>query len=311
MTDMNRKLAQFVRGVTLLLGLAVLESHNPVTWAADEAPSETLTNAQVIELQKLGLGDEVIVAKIKASKTNFDTSIDGLKQLKEAGVSDPVIKAMVTAAAPVPTPVSAGKAKLTVAELNDPKVMHPPGIWLYEEPDGKPKMTKLEPSVFAETKSGGGWGMAWGATSKTRGVINGPHAQISSKSTKPVFYFYFEVTESGLSENTSTATSPNEFTLCEMEVKEDSKRNERRLVIGKYNMYGGGRTGPDEQAVRQFDFEKLGDGMYKVTAKQDLKPGEYCYFYTGSAPIAAYGLGVVGGTSGKVFDFGIEGQPKK
>ena len=46
------------------------------------AEDETLTNASVIELQNLSLGDAVLIEKIKTSKCNFDTSITGLKQLK-------------------------------------------------------------------------------------------------------------------------------------------------------------------------------------------------------------------------------------
>ena len=51
-----------------------------------EASTETaaITNDDVIGLVQAGLGDEVIIAKIKkASSTNFDTSVAGLKELKE------------------------------------------------------------------------------------------------------------------------------------------------------------------------------------------------------------------------------------
>src|ERR1700679_1638030 len=48
------------------------------------AADEKLTNASILELQGLNLGDGVIIEKIKASKCDFDTSIAALKQLKEA-----------------------------------------------------------------------------------------------------------------------------------------------------------------------------------------------------------------------------------
>jgi hypothetical protein len=46
---------------------------------------------------KAGLPPKVLVAKIDRSPGNFDTSPDVLKQLKEAGVHDSIILAMVRA----------------------------------------------------------------------------------------------------------------------------------------------------------------------------------------------------------------------
>jgi cobalamin biosynthesis Co2+ chelatase CbiK len=40
------------------------------------------------------LPDSVIIAKIRNSKSKFDTSTDGLIKLKQAGVSDAVIQVM-------------------------------------------------------------------------------------------------------------------------------------------------------------------------------------------------------------------------
>jgi hypothetical protein len=44
----------------------------------------------------LGLSDDVIIEKVRsAASTNFDTSVEGLKLLKEAKVSDSILKAMI------------------------------------------------------------------------------------------------------------------------------------------------------------------------------------------------------------------------
>jgi hypothetical protein len=59
-----------------------------------EAPAEVLTNSDVVKMVKVKLADGIIISKIKASACNFDTSVDALVKLKEAGVSDPVIQAM-------------------------------------------------------------------------------------------------------------------------------------------------------------------------------------------------------------------------
>jgi len=66
-------------------------------FATAQAQTETLTNAAIIELTKLGFGDDVIVEKIRHSNHAFDTSLSSLKRLKTAGVSEAIIKAMLNA----------------------------------------------------------------------------------------------------------------------------------------------------------------------------------------------------------------------
>jgi hypothetical protein len=54
-----------------------------------------LTNTDIVQMQKAGLSEEVILSKIGASTTNFSTGTQDLIQLKEAGVNDNIINAMV------------------------------------------------------------------------------------------------------------------------------------------------------------------------------------------------------------------------
>src|SRR5258706_10026442 len=100
---------------------------------ASSFAGETLTNDSIVDLNKFGLGEAVIVEKIKTSTCNFDTSTDALKKLKEAGISDTVIAAMIGASASKPSVESAG-------DPNDPNSPHDPGIWLYEESEGQREM---------------------------------------------------------------------------------------------------------------------------------------------------------------------------
>lgn len=54
-----------------------------------------MTNDEVVALSKAGLSADVIIAKIKSGPAKFDTSSDRLKDLKDAGLPDAVILAMV------------------------------------------------------------------------------------------------------------------------------------------------------------------------------------------------------------------------
>jgi hypothetical protein len=60
-----------------------------------DSQSPVLTNADVLNLAKAGLGDAVIIDKIRASNCRFDTSADALVTLKSDGVSSAVLAAMI------------------------------------------------------------------------------------------------------------------------------------------------------------------------------------------------------------------------
>jgi hypothetical protein len=68
------------------------------------AAQKVLTNEDVVGMLKAGLTPEIVVAKIKASASSFDTSPATLEALRNAGVPDQVIVAMVQA--PPTTPPS-------------------------------------------------------------------------------------------------------------------------------------------------------------------------------------------------------------
>src|ERR1700722_1002896 len=66
-----------------------------------------LNNAAIVKMRTQRLGAEVIIAKIQSSPCDFDTSPAALQKLKQAGVPDKVILAMVmapSASAPLPAP---------------------------------------------------------------------------------------------------------------------------------------------------------------------------------------------------------------
>jgi hypothetical protein len=74
-------------GSILLLGTQAIYSQSSLESDVD--------NARIIEMTHKGLGDDVIIARIKASATKFSLSDDDLASLKKAGVSDSVVAAMI------------------------------------------------------------------------------------------------------------------------------------------------------------------------------------------------------------------------
>ncbi|MGB6131996.1 MAG: hypothetical protein WBG54_09455 [Acidobacteriaceae bacterium] len=107
-------------------------------------------NARIIEMTQKGLGDEVIIARIKASPTKFSLSDDDLSALKKAGVSDAVVAAMIQS------------TQLTVASVRI---------------DGNP----VEVRVIGEQKVGGRLGheVTFGIKSvKNKAYLQGQHASV-------------------------------------------------------------------------------------------------------------------------------------
>ena len=71
-------------------------SASPNVAAAPRDPEAALTNDEVVKLAKLGLGDQVIVAKIKqAPRVDFRLDADSLGRLRQDGVGADAITAML------------------------------------------------------------------------------------------------------------------------------------------------------------------------------------------------------------------------
>jgi hypothetical protein len=108
---MNRS---FLKVVVLLCAICSLASFLPAS--SQELNKRKLSNQDILDMVSLGLGDEVILEKIRtAPETDFTTDMESLKALKAAHVSDPVIRAMINpkaagmAASPTSAPVASTK----------------------------------------------------------------------------------------------------------------------------------------------------------------------------------------------------------
>jgi hypothetical protein len=85
------------RVISALLITALISIALPTGLFSQENQPAVLTNETVVKMLKDGLAETIVIAKIKASETRFDTSAEAMNQLKQAGVSDAVLLAMVEA----------------------------------------------------------------------------------------------------------------------------------------------------------------------------------------------------------------------
>src|ERR1700674_5736619 len=90
----------------LALGFCVVLSSSMLASQDTQTPKQNgkpLTNGDVVDMLKASLSQEIVVAKIRASACEFDTSPAALKMLKTANIPEAVILAMVQAPTGRPT----------------------------------------------------------------------------------------------------------------------------------------------------------------------------------------------------------------
>src|SRR5260370_488485 len=174
-----------------------------------------MTNEDITAMVSLGLTDEVIIDKVHAAgATDFDTSITGLTALKQARVSDAVIRAMINPhPAAVGSTPSTGPTTPTNTNPDDTASSHDPGIYMYAATKDGVHMLILEPTVYSQGKSGGVFksAMTYGiAKMKWKAIVRGAHANVRSSDGNMAFYFYFEESNAGLSHASfGGTTTPN------------------------------------------------------------------------------------------------------
>ena len=289
-----------------------------------------MTNQDVIDLAAAGLSEPLIIAAIRrASNPDFDLTPKGLLALKKASVSEPIIAVMLDPAgsiqpepaarsvgtrplpkpppggAPPPQPAATTATAVSVVPPGDPEAVHPPGIYVDLGRDAG-GLVQLEANRYSGGKTGGVFKSivtAGIAKAKWKATVSGPRANQRLATPTPIFYFYFEVTNAGLSgagggQDAAAATSPNEFVLARF----TATRAARELVVGEVGSYGAS-TGTRAEDTVDVRIEKLAPGAYRVTPVVPLGPGEYCIFHAGA--MAAVG-GPGGGTMGRLFDFGVD-----
>jgi len=274
---------------------------------AAPASAEVLDNQIIVTLVQAGLGDEAVIAKIKASPNHFELGADQLIDLRHRGVSSAVIAAMLTASA---EGAASSKAMLS-ADSPDWKVPHPTGVYLLADWAAEPRMIRLDPTTANQTKTGGmlGYALSGGlAPINMKSVIPNDKARVRAARLKPEFYFYFDEANSSLSGgantgswltgNTTTVTSPNEFSLIRFQVKKDH----REARVGSFSI-AGAKTGVMDKDRIPFTYERVAPGVFRATTEAPLTPGEYGFLYSIHA---SEGPGMFrSNMTTRVFDFSV------
>ena len=235
--------------------------------AQQPAASElALTNADVVRLMKLGLGDDVVIAKIhQAAAVNFDLSPDGLAKLKSNGVSKEAITAMLKRA----TPPSEQPQRVFLAAPNP----------------GSPGPEVLLRSKDRDIELVGRQGVM-SATIAFVAILRfcnypGAASKILITDPRPVIVARLE----------GDPRDRQERSLAFLVKLDPDRRGDKRsLKIGQL----GARIGfgsPDTDWTLPFDAEPDSPGLWRIIPKADLPPGEYGFYLSAIGRLYDFAVG--------------------
>lgn len=225
----------------MFAGLVIFTAHAQ----AQEAP---LTNADVLTINKLGLGDAVVIAKInQASAVSFSLDTDSLIKLKTDGVSKEVIAAMLK-------------------RSTEPKFAMPPNMsspqYRKEFPTEAALSTKTADTALqmsrAEVKSFG-----FSAFRVNHFTFRGIKAKDRTSEKLPALTFKLDF-------------SPVERAFF-VKLDESPKEDYRSFKI--VNRSNG--PGPGDGFIVASDATEVTPGYWKLTPKAELVPGEYGLYFGG------------------------------
>ncbi len=236
--------------------------------------SKKMSNQDVMDMVSLGLSNDVVIDKIHAApETGFDTSIDSLKSLKAAKVSDEIIRVMIN---PHPA-LAASTAAVVAPATSDSGIPEDAGVYIML----KGKLTEIEPDVVGWQTGGVMKSIATQGLTKghTNGKIMKPKSTIQV--TGPL-EFIIKAPE---------GTSVTEYQLLKLDEK--GNRREFRAMTGGIIHASSG----SEKNAHEFAPEKIASRTWRIKLA-DLKKGEYGFLPPG---VSSQSIS----SSGKIYTFGV------
>jgi hypothetical protein len=259
--------------VTIMLLLGYREA------GAAPAAQKPLTNEDVVTMVQAGLPQDVVIEKIKTSKTAFDTSTEALVALKKAGIGADIIRIMVNPAAEAKP---AGGSIFTNGNAPAPCQIPPGGgtpAWLsgaspamwYSEPD---KSDRVEINYERGTIAHVGF-----IVSTSLLVLHPIRASVRVTSRTQFW----------------TCINPTDAPLVRFSL--DKGSDERNTSVGRVMPFHVSFHISEEDLV-PYKAEKTPEGYFRITPASPLKPGEYGFVPQGSAGFFSAGE--------RVYTFGVD-----
>lgn len=244
-----KQLSIIILALLLATNTSIIAQTKPVPKKPAATVSNVLVNNSIIEFQKIGLSDDIIISKISSSETKFDLSTDGLISLKKAGIGNDVIKAMMDKTNPKSEAKPVTKSKSETASftsLNQP--------YYFESASNSYKPLEKNIAEIKTKMKGLGYG-----GSETNYEINGEKSNISlSKNDKHHFVV-----------NTGEGQ-----TLILALYKTSILKGKRLALFSSAKVFGKNNS---SDFVVPFNTSVLQPGIVKIEFSQPLEVGEYVF----------------------------------
>lgn len=223
-----------------------------------------LTNDDIRQMVKAGFSEETIIIAVQSSPGSFDTSVQSLLALKNTGVSEKIIGAMLAAKQAAPQ----GRTDSpTPKRLPDDVGVY---VLLNEEP------TEISVELVTWRTGAVGKSLLLGTRGHLNGVVAGPHSKLRLGTPLEFIVRCPENVDVG------------EYQLLKLDEKKD--RREFRAVTGGFIHASGGT----EKNAIPFRVVKAAPRTYKIELPA-LKQGEYGFLAPGGGQYGSIGGGVSGG----------------
>lgn len=219
---------------------------------------QVLNNDSIVKLAEAGLSDDLIIQSINTQPGTYALGANDLITLKQDGVSEKVIAAMIAHNTSAPANHSGSETEATSVNVL-PEGIDEIGVYYKKENSTTDKWTEIEPEIV-NYKSGG-----WVKSTLTHNIVkqdrNG-HIQgnasqlVLSRGTSFLLYV-------------PDGVSPIEYQLLKLRINSDN-REFRSQTGGVFHS----ETGAQRDNV-PFSAEKIAPRLYRFTLGQDTPKGEY------------------------------------
>ncbi|HEX3322637.1 MAG TPA: hypothetical protein VHR84_18170 [Terriglobales bacterium] len=273
-----RRVYLCLSGIIVLVSVTLAQAPH----ALSTRSNKRLTNADVVQMVQAKLSDPIIIKAIQANDVDFDTSGAGLVKLKQAGASQAVLDAVLSAAM---TSQALRPNEALNVQVSNSDLPQEVGVYLFQ----KGTYRAMEPEIVNWRTGGVLKILATAGLDKghVNGTISGSHSSLhadwSPMGLAGPLVFYVRCPE---------GISAAEYQLLHLWTKGD--RREFRAITGGVLHASGGAS----DNVVNFKYENVAPRSYKITVSQ-ISAGEYGFLPPGAVTSSSIA------SNGKMFTFRI------
>lgn len=282
--------------------VVVILSGSLCSLSLGQSSAPALQLEDVVKDWKAGIGEELIITRIRKNAKAFTLSAAEIRALTDSGIPESIVKYLMDPSLPPPPP-PAPPAPPSAAAPNQPGAANvpvvapakeypaderasrvPPEPGLYRFPGDATTSIKTEIKILLGESQGPGLGKLVLQKGKAIGYLLGPKASTQISEPAPVFYLRLP-----------PGKPIEEIVLLALSSTKQRREIELGPSLEKQELKA--------ESMRPFEPVEVGAQLFKIIPSKSLLPGEYLFLLLGSAEPPK-------GSYGKVYDFSIQ-APKK